>query len=102
MTRRASTRFAIAIVGVTACRAPMGATPTPPHAAEDWEERLAVEAGAKDARCAVGDMLVLGKVIGQGPMDTVVVEGCDERLTYVCSDRCVLTARLPLHEGPTH
>lgn len=92
---------------------PHGAEPARPAAKQfaAWES-AAIASGAHDIPCDRGSVKELawlyGKYVLIAGHDTterlvpyaVVVEGCGQRLTYLCGDRCILTSRLAVPAAP--
>jgi hypothetical protein len=60
----------------------------------------AVATGAHDIPCDKSGVAVVAVVSGRSG-SSVVVEGCGQRLTYVCGRLCALTSRLPIPPAAT-
>jgi hypothetical protein len=89
-------RRILALVAVTSCGAYRSSSGELVVTTLDHEEVAAREAASRDIPCEAGKVAVVTWV---APMhssrDLIVVEGCGQRLSYVCNEeRCELFARL--------
>jgi hypothetical protein len=89
-------RIVALVVALTSCGAYRSSSGELVVSTLDHEEVAAREAAARDIPCEVGKIIVVTWV---APMhssrDLIVVEGCGQRLSYVCKEEhCELFARL--------
>jgi len=60
------------------------------------ERATATASAARDIPCDPGRVVLAAELISERATDVIVVEGCGQRLTYLCAERCLLTSRVAL------
>jgi hypothetical protein len=93
-------REVIALASMTLSCGVRPATPTgEPVPTFEQEKRTAVASAARDIPCETGKVVVITWVAPKSSRDLIVVEGCGQRLSYVCDSRCELFSKLPAAPG---